>query len=160
MIKEDRFRSDLYYRLNVVTINLAPLRDRKEDIESLTDYFVRKYNAVAGKNVAGAASDVLEAFQRYSWPGNVRELENVIERAVILNTKSRIMIEDLPASILSPQAPAAMSLEEMERRHIIQVLQETRGNVKAAAALLGVDRKTLYRKVAEYHIEVVREPNE
>jgi two-component system response regulator AtoC len=158
LIREDKFRSDLFYRLNVVSITLPPLRDRKEDIAGLVDFFLRKYSAVSGKTVADAAPEVMAAFQGYSWPGNVRELENVIERAVILNSKSRIMLEDLPPSIRTPQQTGGnLSLEEMERRHIVQVLQETKGNVKAAAGVLGIDRKTLYRKAAEYGIDIVRE---
>jgi two-component system, NtrC family, response regulator AtoC len=158
MIRQDRFRSDLYYRLNVVTLTVPPLRERKEDIAYLTDYFIRVYNGRAHKNVREAAPEVLEAFQRYAWPGNVRELENVVERAVILNTKSRIMLEDLPGNLLAPSAQPGLSLEEVERRHIVDVLRSTKGNIKAAAEILGIDRKTLYRKAAEYGIEVVREP--
>ena len=157
MIREEKFRSDLYYRLNVVTLVLPPLRDRREDIPELAEHFIRKYSALAKKNVTGAAPEVLDLFQKHTWPGNVRELENVIERAVALNTKSKIMVEDLPESVLAPKAPVGLSLEEMERRHIMQVLQETKGNMKAAAGLLGIDRKTLYRKAAEYGIDVVRE---
>jgi two-component system, NtrC family, response regulator AtoC len=157
LIREEKFRSDLYYRLNVVSITLPPLRDRKEDIPALVEHFIRKYNAHAHKTVADASPEVLAAFQAYSWPGNVRELENVIERAVILNSKSRIMLEDLPPFVRAPQAGGNLSLEEMERRHIVQVLQETKGNVKAAAGVLGIDRKTLYRKAAEYGIDIVRE---
>ena len=107
--------------------------------------------------MADAAPEVLASFQTYGWPGNVRELENVIERAVILNSKSRIMLEDLPPLVKTPQAGGNLSLEDMERRHIVQVLQETKGNVKAAAGVLGIDRKTLYRKAAEYGIDIVRE---
>jgi len=158
LIREDKFRSDLYYRLNVVSITLPPLRERKEDIAGLVDHFLRKYSSAARKTVADAAPEVMAAFQGYSWPGNVRELENVIERAVILNSKSRIMLEDLPPSVRTPQQTGGnFSLEEMERRHIVQVLQETKGNVKAAAGVLGIDRKTLYRKAAEYGIDIVRE---
>ncbi len=157
LIREDKFRSDLFYRLNVVSITLPPLRERTEDIPALVDHFIRKYSAFAKKNVADAAPEVLERLQTYAWPGNVRELENAIERAVILNSKSRIMLEDLPAPVRHAQAGPSLSLEEMERRHIVQVLQETKGNVKAAAAVLGIDRKTLYRKTAEYGIDIVRE---
>jgi DNA-binding NtrC family response regulator len=158
LIREEKFRSDLFYRLNVVSITLPPLRERKEDIAGLVDHFLKKYNAASHKTVADAAPEVMAAFQSYSWPGNVRELENVIERAVILNSKSRIMLEDLPPSVRTPQQSGGnLSLEEMERRHIVQVLQETRGNVKAAAGVLGIDRKTLYRKAAEYGIDIVRE---
>ncbi|HZE96621.1 MAG TPA: sigma-54 dependent transcriptional regulator [Planctomycetota bacterium] len=157
LIREEKFRSDLFYRLNVVSITLPPLRERKEDIPGLVEHFLRKYSAVAHKTVGDAASEVMAAFQSYTWPGNVRELENVIERAVILNSKSRIMLEDLPPSVRAPQPGGSFSLDEMERRHIVQVLQETKGNVKAAAGVLGIDRKTLYRKAAEYGIEIVRE---
>jgi len=157
LIREEKFRSDLFYRLNVVSITLPPLRERKEDIPALVEHFIRKYNAHAHKSVADAAPEVLAAFQTYGWPGNVRELENVIERAVILNSKSRIMLEDLPPLVKVPQGGGNLSLEEMERRHIVQVLQETKGNVKAAAGVLGIDRKTLYRKAAEYGIDIVRE---
>ena len=158
LIREEKFRSDLFYRLNVVSITLPPLRERKEDIPALVEFFIRKYNALSHKAVADAAPEVLAQFQTYSWPGNVRELENVIERAVILNSKSRIMLEDLPPMVKAPPAAGGnFSLEEMERRHIVQVLHETKGNVKAAAGVLGIDRKTLYRKAAEYGIDIVRE---
>jgi transcriptional regulator with PAS, ATPase and Fis domain len=157
LIREEKFRSDLFYRLNVVSITLPPLRDRKEDIPALVDHFIRKYNAHSHKTVSDAAPEVLSAFQAYSWPGNVRELENVIERAVILNSKSRIMLEDLPPLVKAPLPGGNFSLEEMEKRHILQVLTETKGNVKAAAGVLGIDRKTLYRKAAEYGIDIVRE---
>jgi DNA-binding NtrC family response regulator len=158
LISEEKFRSDLFYRLNVVSITLPPLRERKEDIPALVEHFIRKYNAHSHKTVADAAPEVLAHFQTYTWPGNVRELENVIERAVILNSKSRIMLEDLPQMVKAPPAAGGnFSLEEMERRHIVQVLQETKGNVKAAAGVLGIDRKTLYRKAAEYGIDIVRE---
>jgi transcriptional regulator with PAS, ATPase and Fis domain len=103
LIREEKFRSDLFYRLNVVSITLPPLRERKEDIAALVDHFIRKYNAHSHKTVSDAAPEVLAAFQAYSWPGNVRELENVIERAVILNSKSRIMLEDLPPLVKAPQ---------------------------------------------------------
>jgi DNA-binding NtrC family response regulator len=158
LIQEGRFRSDLYYRLNVVTIALPPLRERREDIPALADVFIHKYNAVAHKSVTGIAPEVLDRFERYSWPGNVRELENVIERAVLMNQKSVIMLEDLPPTLQeAPNAATSLSLQEIERLHIIQILQQTRGNVKAAAEILGVDRKTLYRKASRYGIDIVRE---
>ncbi|MEK7865383.1 MAG: sigma-54 dependent transcriptional regulator [Planctomycetota bacterium] len=158
MARDGKFRGDLYYRLNVVTIVLPPLRDRREDIPALVGHFLAKYNAIFHKNVASASAAVLACFQKFPWMGNVRELENVVERAVILNTKSTIEMEDLPESIRSPQArEGVMSLADMERKHIEQVLTTTKGNMKAAAELLGIDRKTLYRKCSEYGIEVVRE---
>ncbi len=167
MAREEKFRSDLYYRLNVVTIDLPPLRERKEDIPALTDHFIRKYAAMTHKNVRDAAPDVLERLMKHDWPGNVRELENLIQRAVILNTKSRIMSEDLPdtlrravpASANGAPAPATatLSLYELEKDHILRVLKEHNGNIKAAAEVLDIDRKTLYRKLAEYGVEPRRE---
>ncbi len=158
LVREDRFRADLWYRLNVVSITLPALRERREDILALTEHFIRHYSALYHKNVTHAAPGVLQRLHDAAWPGNVRELENVIERAVILNTKSVIELEDLPPSILSPQASSVvLSLEEMERRQIVLALRETKGNVRAAAGLLGIDRKTLYRKAAEYGIELARE---
>ncbi len=157
LVKEERFRADLFYRLNVVSILLPPLRERREDIPALVDHFIRKYDAIAHKNVLEASPEVLEAFQRHPWPGNVRELENVVERAVLLGSKSRIMLEDIPLAGRPSSSPLTLSLQEMERRHIEQILQQTRGNMKAAAELLGIDRKTLYRKADEYGIKVVRE---
>ena len=157
MIKEEKFRSDLFYRLNVVTLTVPPLREHKEDIPALVDHFMRRTAAVKNPRVTGVSPEVFELLTAHSWPGNVRELENVIERAVVLNNKSTVMPEDLPETFLRPKADETLSLQEMERRHIVQALQQTKGNVKAAAGLLGIDRKTLYRKAAEYGVDIVRE---
>jgi DNA-binding NtrC family response regulator len=162
MVRENRFREDLYYRLNVITITLPPLRERREDIPHLTDHFIKKYSALVHKNVVDASPEALDRLQAFAWPGNVRELEHVIERAVILNTKSRIMPEDLPDDLRSPPADAPkppasappLSLHELERQHILQALRERHGNIKATAESLGIDRKTLYRKLAEYGVDV------
>jgi len=168
LVREGKFRADLYYRFNVVTITTPPLRERKEDIPALCEHFIRKFNAMAGKDLAGVSEEALRRFQEYDWPGNVRELENVIERAVVLNTKSQVMLEDLPEELRSskpaarPAGPApgpGLSLQDVERLHIAQVVQETHGNIKAAADRLGIDRKTLYRKLAEYGIEVSKVRN-
>jgi DNA-binding NtrC family response regulator len=155
VVAEGRFRSDLYYRLNVVTINIPPLRNRKEDIPLLVEHFIHLYAARARKPVVDAAPEVLVRFEAHDWPGNVRELENVIERAVLLNTKTRITIEDLPESFGKPPSPpATFSLRQMEKRQIEQALQKTGGNVTAAADLLEIDRRTIYRKAAEYGIKL------
>jgi len=168
LVREGKFRADLYYRFNVVTISTPPLRDRKEDIPALCDHFIQRFNALAGKGISGVSDEALKALQAYPWPGNVRELEHVIERAVVLNTKSQIMAEDLPEELrASPPPPRetapasghALSLHEMEKLHITQVVQEMHGNIKAAADRLGIDRKTLYRKLAEYGIEVSKVRN-
>jgi DNA-binding NtrC family response regulator len=168
LVREGKFRADLYYRFNVITISTPPLRERREDIPALCDHFIRNFNALAGKNITGVSDEALKRLQEYDWPGNVRELEHVIERAVVLNTKSQIMPEDLPEELRATK-PAAreggpapgpgLSLHEMEKLHITQVVQETHGNIKAAADRLGIDRKTLYRKLAEYGIEVSKVRN-
>jgi DNA-binding NtrC family response regulator len=158
LVRNNQFRTDLYYRLHVVTIALPPLRERKEDIPLLVEHFIKRYNAFTHKSVSGVAPEVLERFQRHDWPGNVRELENIIERAILLNTKSSIRIEDIPSALGVPEPPAAtFTLREMERRQINQALQKTGGNVTAAANLLGIDRRTLYRKAAEYEIDLGRD---
>jgi transcriptional regulator with PAS, ATPase and Fis domain len=168
LVREGKFRADLYYRFNVVTISTPPLRERREDIPALCEHFIRNFNALAGKNISGVSPEALRLLEAYAWPGNVRELEHVIERAVVLNTKSQIMPEDLPEELRAPKAaprdagPApgpGLSLHEMEKLHITQVVQETHGNIKAAADRLGIDRKTLYRKLAEYGIEVAKVRN-
>ena len=168
LVRDGKFRADLYYRFNVVTISTPPLRERKEDIPALCEHFIRNFNALAGKSITGISEEAMKRLQEYSWPGNVRELEHVIERAVVLNTKSQVMAEDLPDELRASKPPPketgpapgpGLSLHEMEKLHITQVVQETHGNIKAAADRLGIDRKTLYRKLAEYGIEVSKVRN-
>ncbi len=149
-----RFREDLFYRLNVVTVKLPPLRDRPEDIPLLADHFVRKHAQGEGARLSEAASALLCA---YRWPGNVRELENVIARALALNPSGVVVPEDLPEAIRKPAPPAAAplpaprlfdgrpSLAELDRRYAELVLAEASGNKSRAAELLGIDRKTLNR---------------
>lgn len=150
-----RFRADLLYRLKVVTLRLPPLRDRKEDLPVLVQHFLEKYGRIARKPAFEIAPEVLDAFQRYDWPGNVRELENVVERAVTLASRSRLQLDDLPPDLLSRKRGGQVwSLAETEKRHILAVVHQTRGNIKAASELLGIDRKTLYRKLAEYDYQV------
>ena len=168
LVREGKFRADLYYRFNVVTITTPPLRDRREDIPALCAHFIRAFNVLSGKSISGVSEEAMKRLQEYDWPGNVRELEHVIERAVVLNMKSQIMAEDLPEELRASKAAAreggptpgpGLSLQEVEKLHIAQVVQETRGNIKAAADRLGIDRKTLYRKLAEYGIEVSKVRN-
>jgi two-component system, NtrC family, response regulator AtoC len=157
-VKEGRFREDLFYRLNVVTIRIPPLRDRREDIQLLAEHFAAKHGRPEGAAISPAARDLLAA---YDWPGNVRELENVIARALALNPSGVVTPEDLPEHVRSAR-PAASSLAvvagagqerptlaELERRYAAQVLQETGGNKTRAAEILGIDRKTLYRLLGE-----------
>jgi len=150
---EGNFREDLYYRLQVVTIQLPTLRERIADIPLLFDHFLRKYSTHKGKTLA-VAPNVTECLLSYSWPGNVRQLENVVERAVALNTSGVFSLEDLPEEIQSvPRLRSGSkegswrTLAELEEQYIQEVLQATQGNMSRAAEILGIDRRTLYRKL-------------
>jgi len=158
-IKEGKFREDLYYRLNVISVVLPPLRSRREDIPLLVDHFILRYNRETNKNIRGISSRALEALIGYDFPGNIRELENIIERAVVLEDGELIQPEQLPNPLRSgvPLAVEAggsdgfPTLEDMERSHIIRALDE--GETKSAACkLLGISRPTLDRKLGKYGI--------
>ena len=152
LVKAGKFREDLFDRLNVVTITLPPLRERKEDIPFLANHFLQKFSEESHKNISHISPEALEILTRYSWPGNVRELEHTIERAVIFSVHPIILPEDLPGKVseeiggpeaLLPEKP--ISLRELEKRYVLKVLQETGGNKKKASEILGIDRVTLYR---------------
>jgi DNA-binding NtrC family response regulator len=151
-IKEGRFREDLYYRLNVINVTIPPLRDRREDIAELADYFLEKYSRKLSKGIGGFRPEVQESMMGYAWPGNVRELENVIERAVILCDSDNIGPDDLsiPAVAAPGEDGVGASLEERERDYIVRVLREFNGNQSKASQVLGIDRKTLYLKLRRY----------
>jgi DNA-binding NtrC family response regulator len=155
-VQRGRFREDLYFRINVVTIRLPPLRERPEDIALLVDHFLSKYAQREGRAEAGIADEAVELLRRYSWPGNVRELENVVERALALSKSGIILPSDLPAEVRGGDSrPAQLSihsllldrptLAELEQRYVNLILQEEGGNKKRAAEILGIDRRTLYR---------------
>jgi len=160
-VANGQFREDLYYRLNVVTIELPPLRERREDIPLLAEHFLKKFALENQKKVAGFSPQATEFLLRYDWPGNVRELENAIERAVILAKNSLIEIADLPHQSLSLAYSAlpGKNLKEMEKNHIWGVLSETRGNYSEAARILGITRMTLYNKVRDYGLDVKKIDN-
>jgi two-component system response regulator HydG len=157
MVEENRFREDLYYRLNVVQMELPPLRSRGGDILLLAQHFIEHFAARADKRVTGLHEAVAERLMSYSWPGNVRELRNCIERAVAVTGAERLTVEDLPEKIRAYRAshvvvasgdPSELTtLEEVERRYILRVMEEVKGNKSLAAQILGLDRKTLYRKL-------------
>ena len=160
-VQASHFREDLYYRLNVVSLTVPPLRERREDIPPLVEYFIKIYAERNQRPIKGMEPRVLDAFQRYHWPGNVRELENAIERAVILCTGEYIRFEDLPLTLRSagPQVvtgevgiKAGLSVREMEKQLILKTLEETEGNKSKAARLLGISRRTLLNKIQEYRI--------
>jgi DNA-binding NtrC family response regulator len=157
-VKAKRFREDLYYRLNVIEIHLPPLRERREDIPMLVGAFLKKCADASHKNLRGMHETALALLMDYSWPGNVRELENVIERAVTLARGEQIVAEDLPPSIqgsrgdravIDEAAERILPLGDVEKEYILRILDKTGGNKYQAAQALGIDRKTLYRKLAE-----------
>jgi len=152
LVKNGRFREDLFDRLNVVSIALPSLRERKEDIPLLATHFLQRFSEENHKNISHISPEALEILTRYSWPGNVRELEHTIERAVILSIHPIILPEDLPGKIFEEVKGTALmllgkplSLKEVERQYVLKVLEEVKGNKKKASEILGIDRTTLYR---------------
>ncbi|TAN46020.1 MAG: sigma-54-dependent Fis family transcriptional regulator [Nitrospirae bacterium] len=154
-VESGAFRQDLFYRLNVINLTMPALRERKEDVPELSKFFMSKYGKKMSKDITGMTAAAAAALNSYDWPGNVRELENVIERAVILCDSSVIGLEDLSISGTgkSKKEKPYLSLEEMERDHILKVLKDTGGNQSKASQILGIDRKTLYLKLKKYGIE-------
>ncbi len=161
-IRRGTFRSDLYYRLNVITLHLPPLRERRDDVRVLAEYFIQRMSAdqADGRAPLQLAETGLEALQRYDWPGNVRELENALERAAILAHDGVIetshlparIVEPAPAPLISERPPANPTLELVERAYILWVLQAEGGNKARAAEVLGIDPSTLYRKLNRYGV--------
>jgi transcriptional regulator with PAS, ATPase and Fis domain len=157
LVESGAFRQDLYFRLNVLTLRVPPLRDRPADMVPLVATFLQKHGARLGRQDAAISAQALDALRRYGWPGNVRELENAVERALVLSRDATIGIEALPDAIRGgPGAGAGVSghrtLSELEREHISRTLKALNGNKAAAARALGLDRKTLYRKLELYRI--------
>ncbi len=156
LVEQGKFREDLYYRLNVVTIALPPLRDRLQDIPILVDHFLGKYGTIGSKNVTNVSSPAMALLMQHDWPGNVRELEHSIEHAIVLAGQSTIMPQDLPDTIgtSSSTKPVPVNgwktLEQLEREHILRVLEAHHGDEARAAEVLGVHRKTIQRKLKEY----------
>jgi DNA-binding NtrC family response regulator len=167
--QEGLFREDLFYRLNVITISLPPLRDRAEDVPLLALHFLRKHNARTGKDLEGVAARAMEALERHSWPGNVRELENVIERAIVLGRGREIDLNDLPEAMRGPLpvrrdsgTPLAelpyrkakeVAMGEFDRRYITELLNQTGGNVSQASRMAGMDRSNFRRVMKRYGME-------
>jgi len=152
-IKENRFREDLYYRLNVISIQVPPLRERKEDIPLLAEALVKKSCLELKREPAKISSTAMKLLLDYDWPGNVRELENIIERALVIGKSKEVVESDLPFSRekISP-APLPKSLKMMEKMHIERVLKENNWNISQAARDLDIDRQTLYNKIEKYEI--------
>jgi len=157
LIQQGHFRKDLYYRLKVIDIEMPPLRERKEDIPILVQHFIHKFSMELKKAVSSVSEDALKILLNYSWPGNVRELENIIQRAITLSQHEVILPDDLPASIIQKNdeklfekaMEEKFTLDQLEKEYVKRVLIETGGNKSKAAERLGLDRKTLYRKLEE-----------
>ncbi|NOX33968.1 MAG: sigma-54-dependent Fis family transcriptional regulator [Deltaproteobacteria bacterium] len=157
-VESKNFREDLYYRLKVVSITLPPLRDRKEDIPLLIQHFLKRYNKLFNKHVAGVDQETMEILGQYPFPGNVRELENIIERGVALSDKPVIGCEDLPGDILelsitSLEDTSWKSLEEMEKEYIRKVLIQTGRHKGRASEVLKIPRTTLWRKMKRFNLD-------
>ncbi len=147
-IQKGAFREDLFYRLSVIHLKLPDLQDRREDIVPLVYFFIRKFNK--GYHVDGIRQDAMDLLVGHAWPGNVRQLENVVERAVILRKAGLIQPRDLPDEIVLAQATSSRSLEEMERLYVLRLYKECGGNQSRVARILGINRRTLYRKLRKY----------
>jgi DNA-binding NtrC family response regulator len=152
LMQEGRFREDLFYRINVFSIDVPPLRDRPEDILPLTAFFIEKYARAMGKPALTVSADAEAVLLGHRWPGNVRELENAVERAMVVGRGPEIGVRDLPVTAQNGAAdgPQPRSLEALEKEHIGRVLGECSGNVTRAARILGIDRATLYNKLRRY----------
>ena len=167
-VAKGEFRQDLYYRLDVITMHLPPLRERADDIPLLAQHFLKYYSQESGKAVPALSDAAMELLCSYPWPGNIRELENAIEQAVALSYQPMLTPEDLPRELRERRAsssasarpqngqflfPDTPSLEEVKKRYVLHVLRHSGGNVSATARILNVDRRSLYRMLARYRIE-------
>ncbi len=151
-VKEGRFREDLYYRLNVFTIFIPPLRERRADIPLIVNYYLQKYASMMHKPITEISPEAMDLLIKYNWPGNVRELKNAIERAMVLAKPPAIRPEDLPIKIVEPTEPEDETLEAVEKAHILKILNKTNWNISQSARILGIDRVTLYNKIEKYNL--------
>jgi DNA-binding NtrC family response regulator len=149
-VKEGTFREDLYYRLNVFSISIPPLRERSSDIPPLCNYYLKKLTSSMNKSLTGFSLEAIERLKQYDWPGNVRELRNAIERSVVVAKGSTITVEDLPIPSTSRGAVKDHSLEALEKAHIENILEQMDWNITRSAEILGIDRATLYHKIKKY----------
>ncbi|HET9933554.1 MAG TPA: sigma 54-interacting transcriptional regulator, partial [Polyangiaceae bacterium] len=166
LVARGEFREDLYYRLNVIRVDVPPLRQRREDIALCAQFFLQSFAQSLGKSVVGFSPAALDDMMAYSWPGNLRELQNCVHRAVALSNFDHVRVQDLPERVRRPASAepatpaieiARESLAEHERRYILKVLSDAHGNKAEAARILGIERRTLYRKLAEYELAGARD---
>jgi DNA-binding NtrC family response regulator len=157
-IRNNSFRKDLFYRLDVISINMPPLREIKDDIPNLVSHFIKKFSKDGHRQVSRVAPEVIDLLMRYDWPGNVRQLENIIERAFALGQGDTILADDLPSEIrdlykqTAISSPGSLNLAENEKLLILRALRKTKGNKAEAAQLLGINITTVYRKLEKYQI--------
>jgi DNA-binding NtrC family response regulator len=163
MVKDNRFREDLYYRLNIIPITIPPLRNRRDDIAQLVSFFVAKHSPNSQRKIRGLTASARNLIMNYSWPGNVRQLESAIERAILLAESDEIEVEDLPLEIRQEGTPAAafnfklppegISFEELERSLITQAMEQTGWNITRAAKLLGLSFRTLQYRLEKFNMK-------
>ena len=155
LVKAGKFREDLYYRLNVFTIIIPPLRERRDDIPLLVDFFIKKFSMVMNKKIKKISKEAMDFLMNYDWRGNVRELENAIERAMVVGKSDSILVGDLPfhgSNNIYEADDDDKSLSSMEKKYIKRILNETSWNISKAAQILGIDRVTLYNKINKYDL--------
>ncbi len=152
MVEEGKFREDLYYRLNVVNISIPPLRERAGDIPMLVNHFIRKYCTSMSRDMVSIEPSALKRLEQYDFPGNVRELENMVERAIVVGNGKEIRLKDLPFSSVVTNETAD-SLHDLEKKHIMQILDKFDWNISRSAKTLKVDRVTLYNKIKKYNLK-------
>lgn len=153
LVKAGKFREDLYYRLNVFTIVIPPLRERRDDIPLLANFFINKFSNVMNKPLKNVSKEAMDFLVSYDWPGNVRELENAIERAMVVGKSGSIIVDDLPFHVSNNNFDLdgdAKSLSSMERKYILKILHENSWNISKTAQVLDIDRVTLYNKINKY----------
>jgi transcriptional regulator with PAS, ATPase and Fis domain len=167
MVENGKFREDLYYRINVIELNIPPLKKRLEDIELLINYFIEKYNNIYGLGIVGIEKKVVEELKKYNWPGNVRELENAVKGACVIKASGILEYEDFEIfnRDLSSESDNVVNVaseyfsledikEEVEKKYITKVLLKTGGNKSHAAKILDIDRTYLYTKLKKYNIKI------
>jgi len=152
MVEKGIFREDLYYRLNVVNIHVPPLRERRDDIPLLVEYFIKKYCTSMNRPSVTIDSAALTRLEEFNFPGNVRELENMIERAIVVGNGKKISLKDLPLE-KTLITNSIESLDDLEKSHILQILNKYNWNISRAAKALQVDRVTLYNKISKYSLK-------
>jgi len=159
LIAQGKFREDLYYRLNVITIEVPPLRERKEDLPILIEHFLEKFRLETGKPIERISDDAMKVLITFDWPGNVRQLENTVEHAVVIAKGPEIAAKDLPGSVTSEKISQTIaslenqSLAALEQEHIINILNANNWNITRSAQILGINRLTLYNKIKHYNLK-------